>query len=124
MCVVPNGDIYPCHQFVGQDEYVIGNVYDGVTDTKLPPLFRDMHVLNKPICCDCWAKILLQRRLPCQQYQIRRRYQNAVCPELQDSKESALNVAMYIQAVLAMRGQKVRLFGDDRDDCEGCGACE
>ena len=56
MCVVPNGDIYPCHQFVGQDDYVIGNVYDGVTNTELPPLFRDMHVLNKPICCDCWAK--------------------------------------------------------------------
>ena len=39
-------------------------------------------------------------------------------------QKKRIECAMYIQAVLAMRGQKARLFGDDRDDCEGCGACE
>lgn len=56
MCVTPNGDIYPCHQFVGQEDYVIGTVFDGITAKTLPRTFRDMHVLNKPICAQCWAK--------------------------------------------------------------------
>ena len=56
MCVTPNGDIYPCHQFVGKDDYIIGNVYEGITNQELPAIFRDMHVLNKPICRRCWAK--------------------------------------------------------------------
>ena len=30
MAVVPNGDIYPCHQFVGKDGYILGNVYEGL----------------------------------------------------------------------------------------------
>ena len=123
MCVVPNGDIYPCHQFVGQDEYVIGNVYDGVTDTKLPPLFRDMHVLNKPICCGCWAKFFCSGG--CHANNIKYGGDIKTPYELSCKiQKKRIECAMYIQAVLAMRGQKARLFGDDRDDCEGCGACE
>ena len=123
MCVVPNGDIYPCHQFVGQDEYVIGNVYEGVTDTKLPPLFRDMHVLNKPICCDCWAKFFCSGG--CHANNIKYGGDIKTPYELSCKiQKKRIECAMYIQAVLAMRGQKARLFGDDRDDCEGCGACE
>lgn len=56
MAVVPNGDIYPCHQFVGKEEYVVGTVYDGITDFVIPKEFRETHVLTKPICADCWAK--------------------------------------------------------------------
>lgn len=56
LAVVPNGDIYPCHQFVGRDGYVIGNVYDGFTDMQMMRDFRTNHVLNKPECVHCWAK--------------------------------------------------------------------
>lgn len=56
MAVVPNGDIYPCHQFVGKEEYVVGNVYEGLTDTEIPKVFRETHVFTKPVCRDCWAK--------------------------------------------------------------------
>lgn len=56
LAVVPNGDIYPCHQFVGRDGYVIGNVYDGLKNMKMMREFRENHVLNKPECVGCWAK--------------------------------------------------------------------
>ena len=44
MAIVPNGDIYPCHQFVGKDGYVLGNVYDGLQNTEIPKDFRNTHV--------------------------------------------------------------------------------
>ncbi|HWR42486.1 thioether cross-link-forming SCIFF peptide maturase [Sporomusa sp.] len=54
--VTPEGDLYPCHQFVGRDEYKLGNVYEGVCNTELPVKFRQAHVLNKPACRECWAR--------------------------------------------------------------------
>ena len=47
MAVVPNGDIYPCHQFVGKDGYVLGNVYDGLQNTEIPKGFPQ-YTCNSP----------------------------------------------------------------------------
>jgi uncharacterized protein len=54
--VTPKGELYPCHQFVGRDEYLLGTVFDGVQNTKMPQEFRQAHVLNKPECSACWAR--------------------------------------------------------------------
>ena len=54
--VAENGDLYPCHQFVGRERYRLGNVYDGVRNEELPKYFRESHVLNKEACRDCWAR--------------------------------------------------------------------
>lgn len=56
--VAENGDLYPCHQFVGREKYRLGNIYDGVADSARhwTKYFRESHVLNKPKCRDCWAK--------------------------------------------------------------------
>ncbi len=56
LAVVPNGDIYPCHQFVGREGYVIGNVYEGLKNMKMMHDFRMNHVFSKPDCINCWAK--------------------------------------------------------------------
>ena len=56
LAVVPNGDISPCHQFVGREGYVIGNVYEGLKNFKMMRDFRMNHVFSKPECVDCWAK--------------------------------------------------------------------
>ena len=56
LAVVPNGDIYPCHQFVGREGYVVGNVYEGLKNMKMMHDFRMNHVFSKPECVDCWAK--------------------------------------------------------------------
>ncbi|MBR2519628.1 MAG: thioether cross-link-forming SCIFF peptide maturase [Selenomonadaceae bacterium] len=56
--VSENGDLYPCHQFVGRERYKLGNIFDGVAENSRHRLkyFRESHVLNKPKCRDCWAK--------------------------------------------------------------------
>ena len=56
--VAENGDLYPCHQFVGRERYKLGNIFDGVEKSARHWLkyFRESHVLNKPKCRDCWAK--------------------------------------------------------------------
>lgn len=56
MAIVPNGDIYPCHQFVGRDGYVLGNVFEGLKNFDIPREFRNIHVFTKPTCAKCWAK--------------------------------------------------------------------
>lgn len=54
--VTPEGDLFPCHQFVGRDEFLLGNVFEGVKNTQLPDQFRQSHVLNKSECRECWAR--------------------------------------------------------------------
>lgn len=54
--VTPEGDLYPCHQFVGREEYLLGNVVEGVKNTQMPNEFRQTHVLTKEECRECWAR--------------------------------------------------------------------
>ena len=105
MCVVPNGDIYPCHQFVGQDGYVIGNVYDGVTNDTIPALFRDMHVLNKPECCKCWAKFFCSGGCHANNIKYGGNIQTPYELSCRIQKKR-IECAMYIQAKLAMKRQE------------------
>ena len=56
IAVTPSGDFYPCHQFVGQEEFIIGNVDDGITKDKIVDKFKNLSVNEKETCKDCWAK--------------------------------------------------------------------
>ncbi|MBR6925278.1 MAG: SPASM domain-containing protein, partial [Oscillospiraceae bacterium] len=57
LAVTPWGDLYPCHQFVGDEEYLMGNIYDGVTNTEMREKFRKCNIYSRPDCADCWAKL-------------------------------------------------------------------
>jgi len=57
LAVTPWGDLYPCHQFVGDDAYLMGNVWDGVTNTVMQEKFRGCNAYSRPECNDCWAKL-------------------------------------------------------------------
>ncbi|MDO4772572.1 MAG: thioether cross-link-forming SCIFF peptide maturase [Bacillota bacterium] len=54
--VTPEGDVYPCHQFVGQEEFKLGNLLQGLEEVPFRRDFFDCNVLSKPDCTDCWAK--------------------------------------------------------------------
>lgn len=56
LAVTPEGDLYPCHQFVGQEEFKIGTVFDGIQNTELREEFANCNVYTKPECKKCWAK--------------------------------------------------------------------
>ncbi len=57
MAVTPWGDLYPCHQFVGEEAYKLGDVWNGVTNTALREEFRACNAYARPECADCWAKL-------------------------------------------------------------------
>ena len=57
MAVTPWGDLYPCHQFVGKDEFKLGNVFDGVTNHEVVGEFAACNVYTRPECKNCWAKL-------------------------------------------------------------------
>ena len=56
VAVTPTGDIYPCHQFVGEEAFKLGNVYDGIENKALQDKFHKADVFHKEDCRDCWAK--------------------------------------------------------------------
>lgn len=56
VAVSAEGDIYPCHQFVGQEKFKMGNVLSGEFNRNLQNTFANNHVLNKSKCRNCWAK--------------------------------------------------------------------
>ncbi len=56
VAVSPEGDIYPCHQFVGNQDFKLGNLYDDRFENKLYDIFNTAHIYNKDKCRECWAK--------------------------------------------------------------------
>ena len=57
MAVTPWGDLYPCHQFVGEEEYKLGDLWTGVTNTDLRDEFKLCNAYARPDCADCWARM-------------------------------------------------------------------
>ncbi len=56
--VVPNGDIYPCHQFAGDKDFYMGNVFDGKLDAKIREKFANSCLFTREECGDCFAKFI------------------------------------------------------------------
>jgi uncharacterized protein len=58
MAVTPLGDLYPCHQFVGDDHMIVGNIYDGITHPETVEIFAgNNNVYTRDKCRDCWARL-------------------------------------------------------------------
>lgn len=57
MAVTPWGDLYPCHQFVGDEKYKLGNIYDGVTNKEAQQEFADCNLYAREECRSCWARL-------------------------------------------------------------------
>ena len=57
MAVTPWGDLYPCHQFVGDEKFRLGSVFEGVTNTETQREFADCNVYAREECRNCWARL-------------------------------------------------------------------
>jgi len=57
MAVTPWGDLYPCHQFVGDEKFKLGDVFNGVTNFEIQNEFLNCNVYARADCKDCWAKL-------------------------------------------------------------------
>lgn len=56
LAVTPWGDLYPCHQFVGMEEFLMGNVDEGIKRTDIRDTFKECNVYSKDKCQECFAK--------------------------------------------------------------------
>ena len=57
MAVTPWGDLYPCHQFVGEEKFKLGDIFSGVSNTAIQNEFAACNVYARPECHDCWARL-------------------------------------------------------------------
>ena len=57
MAVTPWGDLYPCHQFVGDEKFKLGDIWNGVTNKEIQSEFAACNVYAHPECKDCWARL-------------------------------------------------------------------
>ena len=57
MAVTPWGDLYPCHQFVGEEAFRLGDIWQGVTNTEKQCEFAACNVYARKECADCWARL-------------------------------------------------------------------
>lgn len=57
VAVTPEGDLYPCHQFVGMDDFKLGNIYDGITNTECQSQFKSCNIYSHKECDECFARM-------------------------------------------------------------------
>ena len=55
--MTPWGDLYPCHQFVGEERFKLGDIWNGLNNPQVQSEFAACNVYAKPACADCWAKL-------------------------------------------------------------------
>lgn len=56
VAITPEGDVYPCHQFVGNEEFKLGTVYTDDLKQEIVDKFKKAHIYNKDMCRGCWAR--------------------------------------------------------------------
>lgn len=100
VAITPQGDIYPCHQFVGMDEWKMGSLLDGTLDREMKARFAKATVYEKEGCRDCWAKFYCSGGCNANSQQ----YSGSILKPLELSCElekKRLECAIMIQAALA-----------------------
>ncbi|MGE4283975.1 MAG: thioether cross-link-forming SCIFF peptide maturase [Clostridia bacterium] len=101
VAVTPEGDIYPCHQFVGNEDFKMGNVIDGQLNNEIKNMFKKSNVYTKEKCRNCWAKFYCSGGCPANAYQFNKNINEPYhmgC-ELQKKR---VECALMIQAALAL----------------------
>ncbi|MDP4145564.1 MAG: thioether cross-link-forming SCIFF peptide maturase [Bacillota bacterium] len=56
VAITPDGEVYPCHQFVGNESFKMGDIFQDVLDDGIANKFKEAHIYNKPKCSGCWAR--------------------------------------------------------------------
>ncbi|WP_330586548.1 SPASM domain-containing protein [Aminipila terrae] len=57
LAVTPEGDLYPCHQFVGDDHFLLGNVFEGIKNSSVCDEFKSCNIYSHEECKDCFARM-------------------------------------------------------------------
>ena len=57
LAVTPDGELFPCHQFIGNDEFLVGDIYSGIANSALQDEFRGCTIYSREECRACWARM-------------------------------------------------------------------
>ena len=68
LAVTPWGDFYPCHQFVGNEKFLLGNVDEGIVNRDIVQEFKKANVYSKPECSRCFARFYCSGGCPANSY--------------------------------------------------------
>ena len=118
VAITPDGDIYPCHQFVGKEEYRMGNVFDGSFNMEVSELFSNQNVYTRPACRECWARFYCSGGCSASNLLVNGdiSISNEVACEMQRKR---LECAIAMKAAAAGMGEDTPC-----GDCAQCGECE
>ena len=94
----PEGDLYPCHQFVGEEDYKMGTVFTGIQKPEIAERFQKANVLTKPTCMDCWARFFCSGGC----------HANNIEPYAYgcDLQRKRIEAAIYVQTVKLLEGSE------------------
>lgn len=122
VAITPDGDIYPCHQFVGKEEYRMGNVFDGSFNMEVSELFSNQNVYTRPACRECWARFYCSGGCSASNLLVNGdiSISNEVACEMQRKR---LECAIAMKAISAGMGEDANTEGN-QDDCAQCGGCD
>ena len=104
LAVTPWGDLYPCHQFVGEEKFLMGNVFDGIKRPDIADEFRQCNVYTKKKCRECFARFYCSGGCAANSYKF-----HGVIDDAYDlsceMERKRVECAIMIQAALAQEGE-------------------
>ena len=122
VAITPDGDIYPCHQFVGKEEYRMGSVYDGSFDMEISGKFADQNIYTRPACRECWARFYCSGGCSASNLLVNGdiSQSNEVACEMERKR---LECAIAMKAIAAGMGESGNT-NSNYTDCNQCGDCQ
>ena len=120
VAITPDGDIYPCHQFVGKEEYCMGNVFDGSFNMDISSTFANQNIYTRPACRECWARFYCSGGCSASNLLVNNDISksNEVACEMERKR---LECAIALNAIAAgMREATPTCSNTDCNQCEGC----
>lgn len=122
MAVTPWGDLYPCHQFVGEEAYKLGNIWDGVQNTALRENFRHCNAYARPECADCWARLYCSGGCAANAYHATGSILGVYEPGCELFKKR-IECAIMMKAAEACDGTAPAQTAEKTSACDSCDAC-
>ena len=121
VAVTPDGDIYPCHQFVGKEEYCMGNVFDGSFNMDISSTFANQNIYTRPACRECWARFYCSGGCSASNLLVNNDISksNEVACEMERKR---LECAIALNAIAAGMGEAVPTCSNT--DCNQCESCQ
>ncbi len=121
LAVTPAGDLYPCHQFVGEEKFRMGDIWTGVQKEDIREKFASCNAYSRPECKDCWAKLYCSGGCAANSYHatgdINSIYEYG-CDVFRKRIECAIAVKLLTMDVDKVSGAGAALPEDDCDTCK------